>query len=185
MKQVFVFFGTGFEEVEALTVVDLLRRAGIDTKMISINENMEVTGSHNITVKMDMKFEDIEQFEIEKVDMLVLPGGLPGTTNLNKHKGLLELIEIFNNNNKYIGAICAAPTILGGLGLLKNKKATCYPSFQNDIEAMEYLNEQVVVSENIITSAGMGTSIPFGLKIIEILLDEGTASKMASTIVYS
>ena len=123
MRSVYVFFADGFEEVEGLTAVDLLRRAGVDVKMVSIMGRLQITGAHNISVNTDILIEDIK----EEADMLVLPGGMPGTNYLREHEGLAELLKKQYKAGKWVAAICAAPSVLGELGFLKDKKATSYP----------------------------------------------------------
>ena len=180
MSRVNVFFATGYEEVEALTVVDLLRRAGIETDMVSVTGEKQVTSSHGVTVMMDKLFEELDG----EADMLVLPGGIPGTPNLKGHAGLCELLKRYNEDGKYIAAICAAPTVFGDLGLLEGKNAVCYPGMEAELTGAKTSEEAVVVDGNIITSRGLGTAIDFGLKLVEILTDEVTSGKLASKIVY-
>ncbi len=180
MSKVNIFFATGYEEVEALTVVDLLRRAGIETDMISVTGDLNVTSSHNVTVKMDRLFEQAD----ENADMLVLPGGMPGTTNLAQHKGLADMINRFNEAGKYIAAICAAPTVYGKMGLLAGKNATCYPGMESDLRGANKLTDKVVIDGNVITSRGLGTAIDFGLALVALLKGIGTAEELASKIVY-
>ncbi len=180
MSKVNIFFSTGYEEVEALTVVDLLRRAGIETDMISVMGDLNVTSSHNVTVKMDRLFEQAD----ENADMLVLPGGMPGTTNLAQHKGLADMINRFNEAGKYIAAICAAPTVYGKMGLLEGKNATCFPGMESDLRGANKLTDKVVIDGNVITSRGLGTAIDFGLALVALLKGIGTAEELASKIVY-
>ena len=120
MKKVAIFFGTGYEEIEALTVVDLCRRASIEVTMVSMTDECKVTGSHGITVEMDQLFEEVD---FEALDMIVLPGGMPGTRNLEAHQGLMEQVDAFYQNGKYVAAICAAPSIFGHRGIVNGKKA--------------------------------------------------------------
>ena len=180
MSKVNIFFATGYEEVEALTVVDLLRRAGIETDMISVTGDLNVTSSHNVTVKMDRLFEQAD----ENADMLVLPGGMPGTTNLAQHKGLADMINRYNEAGKYIAAICAAPTVYGKMGLLEGKNATCFPGMERDLRGANKLTDKVVIDGNVITSRGLGTAIDFGLALVALLKGIGTAEELASKIVY-
>lgn len=181
MSKVNMYFATGFEEVEALTVVDLLRRAGITVDMVSITGIKEVKGAHGITVRMDKIFDNAD----DDVDMLILPGGMPGTTNLAAHLGLETMIKTYNNRGKYIAAICAAPTIFGKMGLLKGKLATCYPGMEDGLVDAYVQYDPVVIDDNIITSRGVGTAIDFGLAIVKILIDQEKADKLAKAIVYN
>lgn len=181
MSRVNIFLATGFEEVEALTVVDLLRRAGIETDMVSVTGELAVTGSHGITVKADRLFEEID----DTAEMLVLPGGIPGTPNLKAHKGLAAMIVRYDAAGKYLAAICAAPTVYGELGLLQDRHATCYPGMEDGLTGAYPLTDSVVVDGHFITSRGLGTAIEFGLAIITLLKDDVTAEDLASKIVYT
>ena len=176
-----VFFATGYEEIEALTVVDLTRRAGIETWMVSIDEEKTVTGSHGIAVAMDKTFGEVD---FEQVDMIVLPGGMPGTLHLEACEPLMEQVKEFDKKGKYISAICAAPTVFGHLGLLKGKKACCYPGMEDGLEEAMVSYETTAVSEHILTSRGMGTAIDFGLEIIALFQGREAAKEMAEKIVY-
>lgn len=181
MSKVCVFFGTGFEEIEALTVVDILRRQGIDTKMVSVMGDQTVMGSHNIPVITD---ELLEEVDFGEVDMLVLPGGLGGTKNLEACKPLMEQVDAFVETGKAVGAICAAPTILGHRGHLKGKKAICYPGMEDQLEGAFVTYEPAVQDGNIITGRGMGCSIAFGLALLTYLTDSKVSAAMAEKIVY-
>lgn len=176
-----VFFANGYEEIEALTVVDLTRRAGIETWMVSITDEKTVTGSHGITVSMDRTLSEVN---FEEVDMIVLPGGMPGTLNLEACEPLMEKVKEFDANGKYISAICAAPTVFGHLGLLKGKKACCYPSMEDGLVGAEVTFETTAVADHILTSRGMGTAIDFGLQIIARFQGQDAADEMAAKIVY-
>lgn len=182
MNAVGVFFGTGYEEIEALTVVDILRRAGIETLMISITEEREVTGSHGITVKMD---QVLAETDFEELDMIVLPGGMPGTTNLEGCKPLMEQLDHFYESGKYISAICAAPSIFGHRGMLNGRRACSYPSKENALTGAKVTRNPVEMSEHITTSRGMGTAIEFALAILERFQGREAADRMAEQIVYT
>lgn len=174
---VFIFLATGFEEIEATTTIDIIRRAGIDVKIVSTTGDKTVTGAHNISLSADLLFEDAD---FSKAKMLILPGGLPGTTNLEKHEGLLSLIRKQNQAGKWIAAICAAPSILGKMHLLRNLDATCYPGFEEFLdEAYVRTKQNVIVSNNIITSSGPAFAPDFGLKIVEILTNKETSDEVA------
>lgn len=129
MAKVYEFLANGFEEIEGLAPVDILRRGGVEIKTVSITGSEWVETSHGVTVKADLKFEDIADFD--DADMLLLPGGMPGSTNLKAHEGVCQALLKQHAAGKRIGAICAAPLVLGSLGLLKGRKATCYPGFEN------------------------------------------------------
>lgn len=181
MEKVYVFLADGFEEIEGLTVVDVLRRAGADTETVSVMESKEIMGSHKIRVMADSLFEDVD---FSDARLLVLPGGMPGTLNLKAHTGLTELLRRFDREEKYIAAICAAPSILSDLGMLKGRKACAYPSFEDKLDCEEVLSEPVVTDGHITTGRGMGAAIPFALKLTELLFGEKKAAEIAESIVY-
>lgn len=181
MSKVGIFLADGFEEIEGLTVVDLLRRAGIEIDLISITKKKEVTGSHQIVVLADKLYEEVT---LQKYDMLVLPGGMPGTKNLGAHEELVTLLKQFAKEDKKISAICAAPSILGDNEILNGRQAICYPGFEERLKGAVIIEKNVVVDGNIITSKGMGTAIDFGLTIIETLINKETAIKIQTAICY-
>lgn len=182
MSRVGIFFADGFEEIEGLTVVDILRRAGIDISMISINGKKKVTGAHGIALDTD---EDIVQCDPDKLDMLVLPGGMPGTMNLVACEKLTEALKKADQEKRGIAAICAAPSMLGDLGFLKGKKAVCYPGFESRLTGAEVLAVPVVTDGHITTSRGMGTAIAFALELTKRLKDEETAKQVGRSIIYN
>lgn len=181
MKRIAIFFAEGYEEIEALTVVDICRRCGLVIDMVSITEERQVKGAHGIVVEMDRTFS---QADFGIYDMLVLPGGGEGTKRLEAHEGLMEQITAFYKAEKYIAAICAAPSIFGHKGLLKGRKACSYPSFESHLEGAQVTAGPVEISGHVITSRGMGTSIPFALAIAEVFCGAEKAGEMAKTIVY-
>ena len=181
MAKVYIFLANGFEEIEGLTVVDLLRRANIEITMVSITDDLYVTGSHQIMTKADALFE---QIDFSDSSMLVLPGGMPGTKNLSVHEGLDELLKQFHSKGKKLSAICAAPSVLGSKGLLKGKKATCAPGFEDTLAGAHIKSDAVVIDGNIITSKGMGTAIDFSLAMIKSLSGETEAVRIAKAIQY-
>lgn len=181
MSRAYVFLAEGFEEIEGLTVVDLLRRAGIETEMISIMEKREVTGAHGITVVADSLFD---AHSYEEGELLVLPGGMPGTTNLAAHEGLCGLLKKYFAEGKKLAAICAAPSVPGRLGLLKGKDAVCYPGFEAQLEGAHVKRTSVAVDGNVTTSRGMGTAIEFALSLIEQLLGAKKAEEIREGILY-
>lgn len=166
----------GLEECEALIVYDLLTRAKIDTTLAG--PTSPITSSHNLSFNID---EPIGLINPDDYDCLVLPGGMPGTTNLENNKTVNELIDSFVANNKLICAICAAPSILIKKGLLKDNEFTCYPGFECGLESTR---KKVFIHNNIITANGMGSAIEFGLKIIEVLLGQNAASEIENKIQY-
>ena len=177
MKKVCVFLADGFEEIEGLTVVDILRRAGVETETVSVMGN----GSHGIIVEADKVFEEAD---VADADMLVLPGGMPGTLNLKAHEGLRKQILSFNSQSKYLAAICAAPTVLSELGILKGKKACAYPSFEEELDCGEVLKVPAVTDGNITTGRGMGAAIPFALRLAAILCGDEKAEEIRKSVVY-
>ena len=181
-KRVTVFLADGFEEIEGLTVVDLLRRAGVEVTTVSITGERTIHGAHGIDVQADVLFEDMA---VDNEDMLVLPGGMPGTLHLAAHEGLKKVLNQFYEEKKYLAAICAAPSVFGKYGYLKGKKATSYPGFEKELLGAEYLVDAVVDSDFIITSRGMGTAIPFSLKLIEKLLGQEKAEEISKSIIYN
>ena len=181
MKRIWTFLAEGFEEVEALTVVDILKRAKFEVTMVSISEDLFVTSSHNVVVKADKKISELES---ELPDVIFLPGGMPGTLNLGEHEGLKDIILKAVEQDKIMAAVCAAPSVYGQMGLLKGRKATCYPGFEDKLLGAEYQAEQVVVDGKFVTSQGMGTCIPLGLKLVELLSSEETAVQVKNSIRY-
>ena len=181
MKQVSVFLANGFEEIEGLTVVDLLRRAEVEVTTVSITGEKTIHGAHGIDVQADKLFEEMDY---ENQDMLVLPGGMPGTLNLGAHKGLEALLREFYADKKYLAAICAAPSVFGKYGFLKGRKATSYPGFEEQLEGAICTTDAVVVDEHMITSRGMGTAIPFSLQLIEMLVGTEKASEIGKSIIF-
>ena len=181
MTRVALLFATGTEECEALNVADILRRAGMDLSIVSISSDKKVTGSHDITIIAD---ELIEDHDFSKDDVLVIPGGMPGTTNLGACKALTDKIKEFDEKDKMLCAICAAPTVFGGLGILKGKKACCFPGREKDLLGADVQTTPVTKDGHFITSRGMGTAMDFGLAIIEHYQGIDAATSMASKIVY-
>lgn len=181
MSRVCVFLADGFEEIEGLTVVDILRRAGVDTQMVSIKEERTVTGSHQISVQTDVCFKEAD---FSGTELLVLPGGMPGTKNLGAYSPLTDLLVKFYNEGKQVAAICAAPSVLGDLGILKGKKAACYPGFEERLTGAEVVFDKVAVDGNVTTSRGMGTAIPFALSLVEQLVSKEKAAELKKGIVY-
>ena len=181
MKKAAVLFAEGYEEVEALCVVDVLRRANVDARMLSIEGKCEVTSSHGVTIKMDGMFNNIE--DLTDVDALVLPGGMPGTVHLRENSNVLEAVKKLYEDGKIVAAICAAPTVLGKAGVLNDKKATCHPGHEDGLTGAKVVYEPVVKDGTIITSRGAGTALAFGLALLEDLIDEETAKKIKNGLV--
>ncbi len=182
MSKAYIFLADGFEEVEALTAVDLLRRAKIDVRMISISDSLELIGRSRIKVTADRMFDERGY---DSADLLILPGGMPGTEYLMNHKGLRDLLlQKAADGKTYLAAICAAPMIFGRLGLLEGKKATIYPGMEDELKGAERSEHNVVKDGRIITSRGAGTAVPFALCLIETLMSAEAARTIADSIVY-
>lgn len=181
MSKIAIFFAEGYEEIEALAVVDVCRRLKLEIDMVSITEERTVTGSHGISVGMDKVFGEIDCADY---DMLVLPGGMPGTRNLEACEPLMEQIDAFYEKGKYIGAICAAPSVFGHRGILKGRKACCYPGFESHLEGAEVTINLVEVDGNVVTSRGMGTAIEFGLTIGSLFVDKEQVEALAQGIIH-
>ena len=181
MNKIAVFFAEGYEEIEALTVVDLCRRAKIIVDMISVSGTDTVKGAHGILVSMDKKLSEIN---FSEYDMLVLPGGMPGTKNLEACEFLMKELDVFYQSGKYVAAICAAPSIFGHRGYLKGKAACCYPGFEEELTGAFVSQNQVEVAENVMTSRGLGTAIPFALAIVEHFCEKAAADELAKGVIY-
>ena len=164
MAEVYVFFADGFEEIEAFTAIDTLRRAGLNVEIVSVTPDEIVVGAHDVSVLCDINFDNCDFFYAE---LLLLPGGMPGAATLDKHEGVRRLILDFAAKNKPIAAICAAPMVYGKRGLLKGKKATCYPGFDKYLEGAEYTGNMVEVVDNFILGKGPGAAPAFGFAILE------------------
>lgn len=166
MKKCYVFLAEGFEETEAVAIIDVLRRGELAVDVVSITGNKEVAGAHGVKVLAEKLFEETTY---DDGAMLILPGGMPGTNNLNNHTGLKKLLQSFHEADKYLGAICAAPLVLGGLGLLKGKEAVCYPGFEEKLEGATLSDKNTVFSGKIVTSKGVISAVEFGLSIVKEL----------------
>ncbi|MFZ4582682.1 MAG: DJ-1 family glyoxalase III [Paludibacter sp.] len=175
--QIYLFLAEGFEEIEAIAPIDIFRRAGLEVTTISITNQKSVTGAHGITVMADNIFSEQEFVENS---FLFLPGGLPGTTNLDNHEALKSLIQSHANRGNNIAAICAAPSILGKLGILKNQEAICYPGFENQLIQATLSKKDVVSSNNIYTAKAAGSAIEFALKIVTDLKGKEIADTIRS-----
>lgn len=181
MKKVALLLANGFEEGEALFVVDILRRANIACDMVSIKDK-NVTGSHSITVLADKLIQEIHSNDY---DMIVLPGGQPGADNLRDSKEVITLIQEMNQKNKYVAAICAAPQVLAKAGIIQNKKVTSYPAekYREILKESNYQEDLVVVDNNIITSRGPATTLPFAYQLVEIL--GGNSKELKEKMLYN
>ena len=177
----YVFLANGFEDLEALSVIDIMRRAGLDVVTVSINETNVVTSAHNVPMMADVLLSEVD-FTTE--GYLILPGGMPGTTNLWDCELLRENVKVHAEAGLPTAAICAAPLILGRLGLLEGKVATCYPGFESELKGANCLSDGVVISDNIITAKGPGKSFEFALVIVASLLGAEKANEISSAMQY-
>jgi 4-methyl-5(b-hydroxyethyl)-thiazole monophosphate biosynthesis len=176
-KKILVPLAEGFEMIEALSVVDVFRRAGAHVDLAAIGDSLQVTSSHNVQVMADRTLFDCVD---ETYDLIVLPGGIPGAENLKNSVVLAELLKKQNSENKLYGAICASPAVvLEHHGLLAGKKATCHPLFVDQLSAQEHVGKSVVFDKNCVTSRGAGTSIEFGLELLGILMGEEKKKEVA------
>lgn len=175
MNIAYVFFADGFEEIEAFTTIDVLRRAGITVNVVTVSEDEIVTGAHDIPLITDFDFGDSNYSD---AGVLVLPGGMPGAETLSEHDGLKALVTDFVNNDRLVAAICAAPMVLGKLGLLKGKKVTCYPGFEKYLEGAECTGNMVEKDGNLITGKGPGAAMAFALAIVEALLGKEKVNQL-------
>ncbi|MCD8291819.1 MAG: DJ-1/PfpI family protein [Prevotella sp.] len=182
MIKVYEFLTTGFEIIEAMIPVDVMRRGGVCIKTVSLTGSIMVESGCKAQVKADMLFEDAD---FSDADLLMLPGGLPGAYNLNAHEEMKKLLLEQNAKGKMISAICAAPLVLGGLGLLKGKRATCYPSFEEYLKGAEYTQELCTVDGNITTGKGPAAAFPYAFTLLAALKGEDVANGVAEEMMYN
>ena len=176
---VYMFLAEGFEETEALCPLDLLRRAGVEVKTVGVGSST-VCGAHGISVLADMTDSELCDFNAE---MIILPGGMPGTLNLDASLVVHKAIDVAVENNSFIAAICAAPSILGGRGLLRGKEAICYPGFEEKLLGAKISEKRVVRAEKIVTAAGMGVALDFGLVLVELLTTKEKAEALRKGVI--
>lgn len=179
---VYLFLANGFEECEALAPLDILRRGGVQVVTVGVDGEF-ITGAHNITVKADILDKDI--ILNDNLDAVILPGGMPGTTNLENSEIVKEAVTFANSNNKIVCAICAAPKILGNMGLLKGKNATCFPGFEEELEGAVLSTDYVVKDGNIITAKGAGVAFEFGFQILSELKGTDTSKALKSQMQFA
>lgn len=180
MAHVITVLAEGFEEVEAVTPVDLLRRARIQVSVLGLN-SLAIRGAHGLILSADSLFETF----VESADGIILPGGQPGTTNLANSPIVIEKVKDLFSRGKMCAAICAAPSVFAKAGILKGLKATCYPSARENITESFYIEQSVVCDKNVITSRGAGTAIDFSLEIIKYLTDSKTSEEIKKAIIYN
>lgn len=180
-KRSFVFLAEGFEEIEAIATIDILKRAEVDVVSVSVGSTLEVTGAHGITVKADALFEEEVFLDAQ---CLILPGGMPGTTNLEAHRGLNKLLVEQNKKGGLIAAICAAPMILGKNYLLRNHDAICYPGFESHLDSAFISKLSTVKSGNIITAKSAGVVFDFALMIVHALKGDEAVEQLKQTLYF-
>jgi 4-methyl-5(b-hydroxyethyl)-thiazole monophosphate biosynthesis len=182
MKKAVLFLATGFEETEAVGTVDVLRRGDIQTSIVSISEEHKVTSAHGVSIIADALFTEID---FSDIDALILPGGMPGASDLNSCEPLKQLLVKHYEEGKLVAAICAAPLVLGGLGLLKGRRGTCYPGFEQYLTGVILSNETAVTDGNVITGKGPGFVFDFALSIVAYLQTESSADSIAKGLLIS
>ena len=180
MTHFIMLLADGFEEVEAITVIDLLRRAGIKLTTVALKKQ-DVNGAHDIIIRADKTFKQLPS----SFDGIILPGGNPGTSNLLKSQQVISLVQEVYNKGFLCAAICAAPTVFAKAGILKNVRATCYPGCEDQLTGARYIEAAVVRDKNVVTSRGVGTTIPFALELITLFAGEKTAKRVGTQILHS
>lgn len=176
---IYAFLADGFEETEAIAPIDLLRRSGKKVVTVGVGDNI-VVGSHGIPVVADTIAQEIRLDD--ELEMIILPGGMPGTLNLEKSEYVQSAIDFCVQNNKYIGAICAAPSILGHKGLLKGKTVVCYEGFETQLDGAVIGDSSVVTDGIFITARGAGVAVDFGLKLVEAVVSEAESNRQRKAI---
>jgi protein deglycase len=172
---VYLHLANGFEEIEAVTVADILRRGGVTVQLVSMEPGLEVTGSHKITIKGDILFHDADY---QSCELMIFPGGMPGTTNLMNHRELMETMVRFAAEGKPVAAICAAPMIFGRTGLAAGRKATIFPGMENELTGASPSSDNVVIDGNMITSKGPATAMEFALALVGLLKGSQSLQKL-------
>ncbi|MBR1933357.1 MAG: DJ-1/PfpI family protein [Prevotella sp.] len=183
MAKVYVFLANGFEDIEALIPVDVMRRGGVEVVTVSCVEgSLMVETAHRVRIEADKLFSECD---FSDADVLMLPGGMPGASNLNNHEGVRQALLRQNAAGRRVAAICAAPLVLGGLGLLRGKRATCYPGFEQTLEGATYTGELCTVDGNVTTGEGPAAAFPFAYSLLTQLKDEATAQQVAVGMRYA
>lgn len=181
MKRAIMLFAEGFETVEALMVVDILRRGGVELTMASITEDEMISSSHGVRIEMDAVLGEVD---LSEYDAIILPGGMPGTLHLGESEAVKKALHVMNDAGKIVAAICAAPGVLGKHGFLEGKKACSYPSHEENLTGATVLRDAVVVDGNIVTSRGLGTATEFAFALLEILEGKEKEEQIKEAIVY-
>ncbi len=181
MSKVYAFMADGSEEVELLSVVNVLLRGGHDVKLVSVTGRKEIDSAHHIKIRADYELSEID---VSDGDVLFLPGGMPGTRNLGEDEGLCKALLKAYEDGKQLAAICAAPSIFGKLGLLEGKKATCFPGFEQELTGAEYTHQGVITDGRITTARGLGYGLDLGLELLRILAGEEKSQEIKQEIQY-
>lgn len=181
---IYCMLAPGFEEIEAILPTDVLRRTNLTVQTVAVHLDPQeklVMGAHNISLICDI---NIQEADLTAADLVILPGGMPGTLNLEKNEQLCQALSYRMDNNLPVAAICAAPSILGNLGLIQGRKATCYPGFESQLAGAIHLDQAVVVDDQLVTSKGPGTAMDFALALVSLLKDASTARELAKELQY-
>ena len=181
MAKAYEFLADGFEDIEALAPVDILRRAGVEVKTVSINATDTVESAHGVQVKADLVFGDAD---LGDADLLLIPGGMPGARNLDMHEGVRAAVRKQAEAGRLVGAICAGPMVLGHLGLLQGKRATCYPGFEGELDGAEYTAAPATIDGNIITGKGPGATFNYAYLIVEVMKGSRVAEELKEQMMY-
>lgn len=181
MAKVYEFLADGFEDIEALGPVDILRRGGVEVMTVSIGSSLAVTSAHGVEVKADILFSDAD---LSDADLLLIPGGMPGAKNIDEHEGVRRALVAQNAAGRRIGAICAGPMVLGHLGLLDGRRATCYPGFEKELAGATYTAEPFTVDGNIVTGKGPGATFAYAYAILEMFKGERVTRMMKEGMMY-
>ncbi len=180
MIKVAVLISPGFEEIEVITPIDILRRAGVEVVTLGLNA-LSITGAHSITLECDAKLDDFNS----DIDGIIIPGGMPGALNISESIKALDLINNTYNSGKLVGAICASPgVVLGKTDILKSREFTCYPSFEARVSGGHFSEKSVVISDNVITSRGPGTAMEFSLAVVQYLVDKKTSETISKALLF-
>ena len=182
MKNLLIFLATGFEEIEVVSTMDVIRRAGLNIQSVALTEELLVIGAHGIGIQADVLFDSAD---FSTADMLILPGGMPGTKNLNAHGRLKEALINHAKSGKQLAAICAAPMVLGQLGLLAGKEATCYPGNEMHLKDAKISEYMVVDDAGFITASGPGVAIEFGLQIVEHYMGDEKVEEVSKALLLA
>lgn len=182
MAKVYEYIANGSEEIEALTVVDVLRRAGVEVVTVSINDTAEVTMAHGVRILCDTT---VAETDVSDADMLLLPGGMPGATNLNDCEPVRKALLRQYEQGRKVGAICAAPLVLGGLGILQGRRATCYPGFEDQLTGATYTKELFTIDGNVITGEGPAATLPYAYAILGMLGLGDAAEQLKEGMMYN